>query len=204
MIVMPAELEAADRYRLTIGAVLPRPIAWVSTMDAQGNLNLAPYSYFTVACSEPLTLLFCPAIPRRTGIKKDSWRNVEEVPEFVVNLPNQATAAAMNQTAAALPPAMSEFEWAGVTPAPSRTVRVPRVAEAPVAFECALDRIVTINDAPGGGAAIFGRVTCIYIDDAIYRNGAIDLAAYQPIGRLAGNAYCRVTDIFEMERPAAP
>ena len=108
----------------------------------------------------------------------------------------------MNQTSIVLPAGQSEFEWAGLTPAPSETIRVPRVAEAPIAFECTLDRVVVISDQPGGGAAIFGRVRCIHVNDAIYDNGRIDMVALRPIGRLAGDAYTRATDVFHMQRPA--
>jgi len=157
-----------DRYRLVIGAIVPRPIAWVSTMDAAGRLNLAPFSYFNAVCPSPMTLVFCPGV-HGDGRKKDSWRNIEAVPEFVINITDEDTAELMNQTS---------------TPAPSRTIRVPRVAEAPISFECVLERIVVISDQPGGGAAIFGRVTCVHVRDDVYDNGA--------------------TDVFQMQRPAAP
>ena len=190
----PAALPERQRYKITTGTILPRPIAWVSSMNGQGQLNLAPFSYFTVAATDPLTLIFCPQL--RGGEKKDTLRNIEETGQFVVNLTNEATAQAMNLCATDLPPGESEFEWAGVTPAPSRTVAVPRVAEAPVAFECVLDRIVTV----GNGASVFGTVTGIHVRDDIYVDGYIDLAALQPIGRLAGNGYSRVTDQFEIVR----
>ncbi len=204
MIINPAELTPKEVYKLTIGTILPRPIAWVSTVDAKGTPNLAPFSYFTGVCSEPLTLLFCPQISRETGRKKDTWLNIEAVPEFVINLTNEETAAAMNLTAAILPPGQSEFELAGLTPIPSETIRVPRVAEAPVAFECTLQQIVVVNDAPDGGAAILGEVQRIHIRDDIYVDGYVQLDQFKPIGRLAGPNYTRVTDIFSMTRPAPP
>ena len=201
MILHVDEISHHDRYQLVIGAVIPRPIAWVSTMDADGRLNLAPFSYFNAVCPSPMTLVFCPGV-HADGRKKDSWRNIEAVPEFVINITNEETAEVMNQTSIVLPAGQSEFEWAGLTPAPSETIRVPRVAEAPIAFECTLDRVVVISDQPGGGAAIFGRVRCIHVNDAIYDNGRIDMAALRPIGRLAGDAYTRATDVFHMQRPA--
>jgi flavin reductase (DIM6/NTAB) family NADH-FMN oxidoreductase RutF len=197
------EITHHDRYRLMIGSVIPRPIAWVSTMDAAGRLNLAPFSYFNVVCPSPMTLVFCPGV-HGNGRKKDTWLNIEAVPEFVINITNEETAELMNQTSAVLPVGQSEFEWAGLTPAPSRTVRVPRVAEAPIAFECVLERIVVISDQPGGGAAIFGRVQCVHVRDDVYDNGRIDLEALRPIGRLAGDSYTRATDVFHMPRPAPP
>lgn len=206
MILDPNRFSAIDRYKLSIGAVVPRPIAWVSSMDAMGNLNLAPFSYFTCAATDPLTVVFCPQIDRGTGHKKDTLHNIEEVPEFVVNFTNEATAEAMNLSATTLPRGQSEFAWAGVTPAPSTTIRVPRVAEAPIAFECTLQQIVVINDKPGGGAAVFGAVQAIYIDDEIYdaERNYILLDKYQPIGRLSGNSYTRVTDTFVMARIPPP
>ena len=203
MIINPGKLNRKDRYKLMIGSVLPRPIAWVSTMDESGNLNLAPFSYFTAVCTEPMTLLFCPGI-LPNGEKKNTWRNIEKVPEFVVNICNEETAVALNLSATVLPYGQSEFEWAGVTPVPSKLIRVSRVAEAPISFECKLQRIVTISDQPGGGAAIFGEVQTIHIRDDIYQDGYIDLEALRPIGRLAGAGYTRVNDIFEMQRVPAP
>ena len=200
MIFNPASLINKERYQLLISTILPRPIAWVSSMDRAGNLNLAPFSYFTVVCNDPMTLLFCPGIPTATGAKKDTLRNVEEVPEFVINLTNQATAEAMNLTASSLPRDQSEFEWAGVTAVSSETIQVPRVAEAPVAFECKLQRIVIVSEKPGGGVAVFGEVQRIHIQDDIYIDGAVAVDKLQPIGRIGGNGYVRVTDKFEMER----
>lgn len=203
MILHADEISHHDRYRLLIGSILPRPIAWVSTMDGAGRLNLAPFSYFNIVCPTPMTLVFCPGV-HSDGRKKDSWRNIEEVPEFAINLTNEDTAEQMNLCATVLPSGESEYDWAGVTAVSSETIRVPRVAEAPIAFECALDRIVTISDQPGGGAAIFGRVRCIHVRDDIYDNGRIDMEALRPIGRLAGDGYARVTDVFHMKRVLAP
>lgn len=199
MIIHPDDLNNQSRYKLVIGSILPRPIAWVSTMDAAGRLNLAPFSYFTAVCPTPMTLIFCPGV-HPDGRKKDSWCNVEEVPEFVVNITNEDTAEAMNRCATLLPTGESEFEWAGVTPAPCETIRVPRVAEAPIAFECVLERIVVMSDQPGGGAAVFGRVTCIHVRDDLYNEGRIDTEALRPIGRLAGDAYIRASDVFHLKR----
>jgi len=198
-----------DRYKLLIGAVLPRPIAWVSTMDAAGNLNVAPFSFFSAVCSNPMTLLFCVGVADRSSAdradgKKDTLRNIEAVPEFVINMTNEETATAMNLTATPLSPTQSEFQWAGLTPIPSSTIRVPRVAEAPIAFECKLQRIVTVSDQPEGASVIFGEVHCIHVRDDLYANGRILLNAYKPIGRLGGNGYVRVTDTFEMARIPAP
>ena len=204
MIINPSEVSNKDRYKLMIGAILPRPIAWVSTIDRAGKLNVAPFSYFTGVCREPMTLLFCPGYSPQKAGKKDTLRNIEEVPEFVINLVNEDVAEAMNLTAAILPHGQSEFEFAGLTPGPSETIQVPRVAEAPIAYECKLQRIVTVSDQPGGGSAVFGEVQRIHIRDDIYQAGYILLDAYKPIGRIGGAGYVRVTDTFEMQRPVVP
>lgn len=204
MILKPEELSRKERYKVVIGTVVPRPIAWVSTIDEAGGLNLAPFSYFTVAAVTPLTLLFCPQI-RADGAEKDTLRNVEAIGEFVINIANEETAQVMNLTATELPPGHSEFEWAGVTPAPSARVRVPRVAEAPVSFECILQQVVRVGSGdPGSGAVIMGEVQAIHLRDDLYEDGYIRLEALQPIGRLAGAGYTRVRDVFFMERIPAP
>lgn len=204
MIIDPHMLPARDRYKLIIGAVVPRPIAWVSSMDANGRLNLAPFSYFTGVCSDPLTLLFCSGY-HDNGEKKDTWYNIEQTGEFVINVTNEETAVAMNRSATVLPRGQSEFEWAGVTPAPSSKVAVPRVAESPISFECKLQQIVAVGTTPGGGASIYGEVVAVHLRDGLYdANGRIDLAQFQPIGRLAGAGYTRVNDLFEMKRLPPP
>lgn len=203
MILDPTTLSARERYKLLIGAIVPRPIAWVSSMNGEGQLNLAPFSYFTIACTEPMTLLFCPQITGE-GRPKDTLRNVQELPEFVINLTSEESAAQMNLSATTLPYGESEFEWAGVTPVPSETIRVPRVAEAPVAFECRLQRVVMVSDAPNGGAVVFGEVQRVHIRDDIYVDGYVRLESLRPVARLAGAGYARVTDTFEMDRVPPP
>ncbi|MBA3530607.1 MAG: flavin reductase family protein [Ardenticatenales bacterium] len=203
MLLNPNDISQKERYKLLIGSVLPRPIAWVSTMNQAGALNLAPFSYFTVASTNPMTLIFCPQL-MPDGERKDTLRNIEEVPEFVINLTNEETAEAMNRSATVLPYGQSEFEWAGVTALPSESIRVPRVAEAPIAFECTLQRIVVVSEEPGGGAAVFGEVQRIHIRDDLYENGYIRLERFRPVGRIAGAGYTRVTDLFDLPRIPPP
>lgn len=204
MDINPNTLNQKERYKLLIGVILPRPIAWVSSIDDQGNPNLAPYSFFTIGATDPMTLIFCPQIRTDSLEKKDTLRNIERIPEFVVNLTNEQTASAMNQTATVLPPGQSEFGWAGLTPVPSETITVPRVKESPVAFECVLQQIVTINEGRGGGSAVFGEVKHIHIRDDIYKDGYVILEELMPIGRLAGSSYARVSDIFDLQRVPPP
>ncbi len=200
----PEELSNKDRYKLMIGAIVPRPIAWVSTIDTEGRPNLAPFSYFTGVCPDPMTLLFCPGWSGLRGRMKDTLYNIRAVPEFVINITNEATAEAMNLTATEFEAGIDEFAWAGVTPAPSQTISVPRVAEAPVAFECRLQQIVMVKEGPGGGAAVFGEVQSIFVRDDLYDNGRISPEKLQPIGRMAGASYAHINDFFKMFRVPPP
>ncbi|WP_420642289.1 flavin reductase family protein [Candidatus Leptofilum sp.] len=200
----PENWTSNDRYKLMIGAIVPRPIAWVSTIDAQGRPNLAPFSFFTAVCPTPMTLMFAPGWSGLRGRMKDTLNNIRAVPEFVINIVNEATAEAMNLTATEFEAGVDEFAWAGVTPQPSEAIRVPRVAEAPVAFECKLQQIVMVNEGPGGGAAVFGEVQSIYVQDGLYENGRIPPEKLRPIGRMAGASYAHINDFFEMHRVLPP
>ena len=204
MIFDPQELSNQERYKLIVGSVVPRPIAWVSTMDANGNLNLAPFSYFTAVCTNPMTLLFSTGWSSVRGRMKDTLYNVRETGEFVINIVDEHTKEAMNLSATEFEADINEFEWAGVTPVPSQTGRVPRVAESPVAFECKLQQLVVVNEGPGGGTAVFGEVQSIYVRDDVIENGRILPEILQPVGRLAGATYAHINDFFEMERVPVP
>lgn len=204
---MRMELDPSTRpwksvYKLMIGAIVPRPIGWVSTVSASGQPNLAPYSFFSGVCANPPTVLFCPMIRGSDGATKDTINNIRATEEFVVNIVTDGVAAAMNISATELPSNVNEFERAGVTPAPSVAVQAPRVGESPIHFECRLAEIVEIGNKPGGGSVVIGRVVHVHADDSVIFDGdKVDLAKLRPIGRLAGRAYCRVTDTFEMVRP---
>ncbi|MBZ0286012.1 MAG: flavin reductase family protein [Anaerolineae bacterium] len=185
-----------------IGAILPRPIAWVSSADSAGRPNLAPFSFFTAVCAEPPTIVFCPMIRDTDSEPKDTLRNIRDTGVFIVNFVTEALAEKMNITSVEAPAGINEFERAGLTMEAGQVVNVPRVAESPIHFECRLNQIVTISDAPGGGSLVIGTIVHMHIADSVYRDGNhIDLTAYQPIGRLAGAGYTRVSDVFEMQRP---
>jgi flavin reductase (DIM6/NTAB) family NADH-FMN oxidoreductase RutF len=189
-------------YKLMIGAIVPRPIGWVSTVSAAGQPNLAPFSFFNGVCANPPTVLFCPMIRGTDGATKDTINNIRATEEFVVNIVTESLAGAMNISATELPSAIDEFERAGLTPMPSAAVRAPRVGESPIHFECRLAEIVEIGTEPGGGSVVIGRVLHIHADDRVIFDGdKVDLSALRPVGRLAGRAFCRVTDTFEMVRP---
>ncbi|MEC9372418.1 MAG: flavin reductase family protein, partial [Planctomycetota bacterium] len=131
----PEQLAIPDRYKILIGSVVPRPIAFVSTISPDGTANLAPFSFFNAISSNPLSLLFCPA-NNSDGSEKDTLRNVAATNQFVVNVATEAYARRMAATAEALPYGVSEFDMADFDPAPSTKVKPPRVGESPVAFEC--------------------------------------------------------------------
>ena len=196
----PDEIPQKDRYKLTTALVLPRPIAWVSSLDAGGSPNLAPFSFFTVASTNPLMMMFCPQTANDKS-QKDTLKNVRATGSFVINIVDEATAEAMNQTATRIPPGESEFDFAGLTPVPSVTIPVPRVGESPAAFECELERVVAFNEEnPGGGSVVFGRVRNIYLRPDIYDGSYVDIEKLRPIGRLMGNWYAHIDHLFELIR----
>ena len=188
-------------YPWLTSAIMPRPIAWVATISSQGRTTLAPFSFFQCVTSNPPTLLFVPANDRH-GKKKDTLRNIEEMSEFVVNTVPYALAEQMNATSSSLPYGESEFEKFGIASAPSVRVRPPRVAAAPVAFECTLHSIVHIGEGPLAGNVVFGRIQWIHVDDAVLgANGLPDPGKLDLVGRLGGEHFTRTTDRFELERP---
>ncbi|HWH00050.1 MAG TPA: flavin reductase family protein [Pilimelia sp.] len=209
----PATLDSARAYRLLTSAVVPRPIAWVSTLDADGRPNLAPFSYFAPVCSAPMTLLFCPVPGPPDRPKKDTLRNIEAVPEFVVNVAEHRNIEAVNRSSAAVPPGESEFDLTGVTPVPSRRVRPPRVREAGVAFECRLLQVVRVDGpepshqggdgAAPGGWVVLGRVVSVTVADDLLADDSfsVRLDRLQPVARLGGTDYLRATDVVSLPRP---
>lgn len=201
MILDFTALEPRQAYPWMISMITPRPIAWVSTVSAQGRPNLAPFSFFQGVTSNPPTLMFVPANDRE-GRKKDTVRNIEQTPEFVVNLVPASLAEVMNSTSALLPYGESEFETFGIAPAPATRVRPSRVAASPVAFECTLHSIVPIAEGPMAANVVFGRILCAHVDDAILdERGRIDAAKLDTIGRMGGEEYCRTRDRFALKRP---
>jgi flavin reductase (DIM6/NTAB) family NADH-FMN oxidoreductase RutF len=198
----PEALPRNSVYKILIGSVVPRPIGWISTVNADGQPNLAPFSFFNVVCAKPPTVLFCPMIRSTDGNPKDTLNNVKATGEFVVNIVTEKLASAMVATSVEIAADVDEFELAGLETAPSVRVRPPRVAESPVHFECKLAQIVEIGNQPGGGSVVLGEIVHLHVDEGVLLGeDKIDVSALKPIGRLAGSAYVRATDIFEMERP---
>ena len=202
MEIAPDLLPRASIYKILIGSVVPRPIGWISTVDEAGNPNLAPFSFFTVVCAKPPTVLFCPMIRSTDENPKDTLNNVKATGEFVVNIVTEELAPAMIATSVEIASTVNEFELTGLETAPSVVVRPPRVAQSPIHFECKLTQIVEIGNNPGGGSVVIGEIVHLHVDERVlFDEDKIDLAALKPIGRLAGSAYARVTDLFEIERP---
>jgi flavin reductase (DIM6/NTAB) family NADH-FMN oxidoreductase RutF len=194
-------LAPRDAYNWMIHAITPRPIAWVSTISAAGKTNLAPFSFFQGVCAKPPTVIFSGSTDRN-GKQKDSVINVRQVPEFVVNFVPYVLAETMNLTAAPLAHGESEFEAFHIASAASTKVRPPRVAAAPVAFECRLDRIVDLGEGPSGSSVVFGRIVHAHVAEAILGDdGLIDPRKLDTIGRMGGDFYTRTTELFSITRP---
>jgi len=200
----PQDLDIRDRYKLLIGCIVPRPIAFVSTVSTDGALNLAPFSFFNGVGSDPMTILFCPA-NKPDGSEKDTLRNCKPTDEggtgqFVVNAAIYEYRRAVAGAAEPLEHGESEFDLTGLNTTPSETVRPPRVAESPWAFECHTVQVIRTN--PGrsaGGNIVIGEVRHVYIrDDLLNERFHIDPAALDAIGRMGGLGYCTTRDRFEM------
>lgn len=207
MIVSPSDLSHSELYNTLLNSVAPRPIAWVSTIGASGQLNLAPFSFFNVVCVDPPMLAFAPGLrrPRQAeashGEAKDTLRNIRETREFVVNIVTYELAEAMNLTSGEYDASVNEFELAKLTPQPSKIVRPPKVAESPVSFECRLHQIIDFSPAPTSGSLVMGKIVSIHINDAHLKDGRLDRNSLDLIGRMGGMQYTRTTQRFEMVRP---
>jgi flavin reductase (DIM6/NTAB) family NADH-FMN oxidoreductase RutF len=198
----PSANATEDIYKLMIGLVVPRPIAFVSTLDTEGIRNLAPFSYFTACSTNPPVVCFCAAARSGPHPHKDTLRNVEATGEFVVNIVSEDFAEKMNATSAEVAPEIDEFLLAGLTPLASELVKPPRVAESRIHLECRLRQLVPVSDKPGGGTLVLGDVLRFHIQDDLLDGFKIDPDKLKAIGRMGGSTYCRTRDRFNMPRPA--
>lgn len=197
-----ATLSALEAYRWLAATVTPRPIAWVSTRSPEGVDNLAPFSFFQVISDQPPTLMINVG-SRDDGSLKDSLRNARDTGELVIQLVPFALAEAMNATAALLGPQVSEFEHCGIAREPSLRVAPPRVAGAPVAFECRVAEIQPYPRQAPNCHLIFAEVLLAHLDDSVLgEDGRIDAARLDLVGRLGGSGYTRTREIFRMQRPS--
>jgi flavin reductase (DIM6/NTAB) family NADH-FMN oxidoreductase RutF len=188
----PATLAERERYFLLTSVVVPRPIAWVSTLDADGARNLAPYSYFNACSATP------PIVHFTSTTSRDSIANVRATGEFVVNVVSEDLAQAMRVSSAALHSGEDEFAVAGLQTVPSRTVKPPRVAGAKVALECRLRQLLEM----GEGTMAFGDVLHIHVERSVWREGRVDATLLRPVGRLSAPHYTTVADVYSLELPA--
>ena len=195
MDIDPAAIPARDAYRLMISCIAPRPIAFVTTLSTSGVTNLAPFSFFNGVSGDPPVVSIAIA-RKRDGAKKDTWRNAEETGEFVVNVVVPELMDAVIVGARELPHDVSELDLSGEPTLPSTRVKPPRLARAPVQIECALLKIVEVEEV----GLLLGRVLLYHVHDEVLRDGRVDPARMTFVGRMGDDLYCRTTDRFERKR----
>ncbi|MBX3498147.1 MAG: flavin reductase family protein [Alphaproteobacteria bacterium] len=185
--------------------IVPRPIGWISTVDPEGKVNLAPYSFYNAISEFPPMVYFAITGTYGDSPTKHSRMNAELTGEFVVNMVSARLKEKMNVTTAMFAYGVDEMREAGLTPAPCRYVKAPRVAESPMALECKHWKTIELPIEPGReanpGSMVIGRVVGVHIDDAILKDGRVDVAAFQPVARLGYSEYTTVTDVWGMRRP---
>ncbi|MBS4201710.1 flavin reductase family protein [Bacillus sp. FJAT-49732] len=189
-----------ENYKLLIGSIIPRPIAFVTTLSGDGVLNGAPFSYFNIVSSNPPMISL--SIQRSGGKQKDTARNILQKKEFVVHIVDEKNVEIINKTAANLPPHESEVELAELTPVESTKITVPGVKQAKIRMECILEHSLELGDNESPGCdLIIGKVIQFHVEDDLYENGRIDARGLAAVSRLAGANYAKIGEIFEIERP---
>ena len=200
----PKELPVPKLHQYLLGAIGPRPIAFASTVDAEGRANLAPFSFFNVFSANPPILIFSPARSGRSNTTKDTYNNVKIVPEVVINVVNYDIVHQMSLASSPYSPGVSEFEKAGFTPLASDLIKPFRVAESPVQFECKVNEVVELGKEGGAGNLIICEVVKIHINEEVLdANGMIDQHKIDLVSRMGGNWYCRADQksMFEIQKP---
>lgn len=196
-----ASTPVVDVYHALVGIVTPRPIAWVTTIDREGRVNLAPFSFFNAFGANPPVVVFSPT-RRRDATKKDTLLNVEATGEFVIHASVASLAEQVNLSSKEIPPGESEVELVGLHTRPSVRVKPPRLVESPVAMECKVRQIIPVGDGPIAANLVIGEVLMIHIDDSVLdAHGKVDPRKLQTVARLGGDFWCRTTDLFEQKRP---
>lgn len=200
MVIDPNSMDFRDLHHLLAGAVVPRPIAMVSSLGESGIANVAPMSSVSIASVMPPVLSFSVSTRRRrNGEKKDTLRNIELQKEYVISVPcTEGMGVAMNHAGREYPPEVSEFEAVGLTPMAASLVNAPLIAEAPINFECKLLQIIEFGEHPSISSLVLGQVLKVHIKDAFWRDGQVQSSLMLPIGRLL-EPYCRTRDAFEFE-----
>ncbi len=198
MEINPKELALKEVYKLMSASILPRPIAFVSTISKDGIPNLAPFSFYSGITSNPPTIGFAPA-RNADGSKKDTLNNIEATGAFAVHVVDEDILKPMAATAAGFPPEVDEFKEAGLTPASCTVIPVPRIKEAKICLECKLLQVVPVGgNAAGSGFWVIGEIVHFHIDDSVWNDGYIDVQKLQPVGRMSGYDYVHLKDIFRL------
>ena len=200
----PKELTVAKMHHYLLGAIGPRPIAFASTIDGNGQANLAPFSFFNVFSANPPILIFSPARSGRTNTTKDTYNNVKAHPEVVINVVNFDTVEQMSLASSPYPAGESEFVKSGLTPIPSDLVKPFRVKESPVQFECKVNQVIELGTEGGAGNLIICEVVKFHIDESyLDENQLINQQKIDLVARMGGNWYCRANEhaMFELEKP---
>ncbi|WP_394750958.1 flavin reductase family protein [Spongiimicrobium salis] len=200
----PQQLSTPVLHRLLLSAVAPRPIALASTIDAQGTINLSPFSFFNVFSANPPILIFSPSRRGRDNTVKHTYENVKAVPEVVINIVNYPMVEQMSLSSTEYDRGINEFTKAGFKAIPSETIRPPRVAESPIAFECAVDSVMELGKEGGAGNLVISRVQRIHIqEEYLNENAELDTTKLDLVARMGGNWYCRAneTALFEIPKP---
>ena len=195
MILDPTPASPGAFYHFMISVIVPRPIAFVSTVSPEGQLNVAPFSYFNAITNQPP--LLGVSINRRRGVPKDTLRNIERTGEFVVNTVDEALGPRMVQSSGDWPEEIDEFELTGLTPVPSDLIKPPRVGESPINMECRLHRIVELGET----FFVVGEILRAHVKDEVLTNGRVDIEKLRPLGRLGGDGYSVVREVIHMPRP---
>ncbi|MFO1444948.1 flavin reductase family protein [Bacillus sp. Bva_UNVM-123] len=205
MEINPENLAWKESYKLLVGAILPRPIAFVTTINNNGIINAAPFSFFTAICADPLLICFSPMRRGTDHHKKDTLSNIEATKEFVINVVSEDIVEQMNHCAADFPAEIDELEVSGLNKAESKTVKVPRIKESKVHLECKLEQILHFGEHAGAGSLVIGKVVHVQVADELYENGKINTLKLKPVGRLAGQMYTKpIADTFELVRKIEP
>jgi len=202
--ILPSEVSVPKLHHYLLGAVGPRPIAFASTLDKDGNRNLAPFSFFNVFSSKPPLLIFSPNRSSRSGETKHTHENVKEIPEVVINIVNYNMVHQMSLASSPYPKGTDEFIKSGFTPIASHTVKPWRVKESPVQLECKVLEVKELGQSGGAGNLIICEVTCIHINEAVLNaEGDIDQTKIDLVARMGGNWYCRAHGeaLFEVQKP---
>ncbi len=200
----PKDLPVPKLHQYLLGAIGPRPIAFASTIDENGNHNLSPFSFFNVFSAAPPVLIFSPARNGRTNTTKDTYNNVKKVPEVVINIVNYDILHQMSLSSSPYAPDVDEFVKAGFTPVASEKIRPMRVKESPVQFECKVNQVIELGDQGGAGNLVICEVVKIHINEAVLdENGMIDQKKIGLVARMGGNWYCHANEasMFEVTKP---